>query len=49
MPDIHFSVGFVVNPKPATPTICLDAVYVQEWRVDAAVWKRATDKCKPTS
>lgn len=44
---IHFSTGFVANRRPQTPTICLDAVSIVEWKADTQ-WKRVSDKCKPT-
>ena len=44
---IHFSTGFVAERRPQTPTVCLDAVSIVEWRSNAQ-WKRASDKCKPT-
>ena len=45
--NIHFSTGFVAERRPQTPTVCLDAVSIVEWRSNA-IWKRASDKCKPT-
>ena len=45
--NTHFSTGFVAERIPQTPTVCLDAVSIVEWRSNAQ-WKRASDKCKPT-
>ena len=45
--NIHFSTGFVAESIPQTPTVCVDAVSIVEWKADAQ-WKRASDKCKPT-